>query len=40
MKLTKDEKKMLSGGYGEATRRAMEILVKMGEYAGASAWSR
>jgi len=36
MKLTKDEEKMLSGGYGEATRRAMEILVKMGEYAGAA----
>jgi hypothetical protein len=35
MELTKDEEKMLSGGYGEATRRAMEILVKMGEYAGA-----
>ena len=35
MKLTKDEEKMLSGGYGEANRRAMEILVKMGEYAGA-----
>jgi predicted aconitase len=32
MQLTKDEEKMLSGGYGEATRRAMEILVKMGEY--------
>lgn len=35
MRLTKDEKKMLSGEYGEATRRAMEILVKMGEYEGA-----
>ena len=35
MKLTKDEEKMLSGGHGEAYRRAMEILVKMGEYAGA-----
>ena len=35
MKLTKDEEKMLSGGQGEACRRAMGILVKMGEYAGA-----
>lgn len=35
MKLTKDEEKMLSGAYGEATRRAMEILVAMGEYSGA-----
>jgi len=35
MQLTKDEEKMLSGGYGEATRRAMEILVKMGEYEAA-----
>lgn len=35
MRLTKEEEKMLSGGYGEAYRRAMEILVKMGEYAGA-----
>jgi len=35
MRLTKDEKNMLSGEYGEATRRAMEILVKMGEYSGA-----
>ncbi|MCL5734183.1 MAG: aconitase X catalytic domain-containing protein [Actinobacteria bacterium] len=35
MRLTKDEEKMLSGGYGEATRRAMEILVTMGDYAGA-----
>jgi predicted aconitase len=35
MELTKDEEKMLSGGYGEATRRAMDILVKMGEYSGA-----
>ncbi len=32
MQLTKDEKKMLSGEYGEATKKAMEILVKMGEY--------
>ena len=36
MRLTKDEQKMLSGGYGEATRRAMEILVKMGDYSGAT----
>ncbi len=35
MELTEDEEKMVSGGYGEATRRAMEILVKMGEYSGA-----
>jgi predicted aconitase len=35
MRLTKDEQKMLSGEYGEATRRAMDILVKMGEYSGA-----
>lgn len=34
MRLTKGEKKMLNGEYGEATRRAMEILVKMGEYEG------
>ena len=40
MKLTKDEEKMLSGGQGEAYRRAMEILVKMGEYAGGNAWSQ
>jgi predicted aconitase len=35
MKLTKDEERMLSGKEGEGYRRAMEILVKMGEYAGA-----
>ena len=35
MRLTQDEEKMLSGGHGEATRRAMEILVKMGDYSGA-----
>jgi predicted aconitase len=35
MHLTKDEEKMLSGGYGKACKKAMEILVKMGEYAGA-----
>jgi predicted aconitase len=32
MELTKDEEKMLSGGYGEGYRRAMEILVRMGEF--------
>jgi predicted aconitase len=32
MRLTKDEEKMLSGGYGEGYRKAMEILVKMGEF--------
>jgi predicted aconitase len=32
MRLTKDEEKMLSGGYGEGYRRAIEILVKMGEF--------
>ncbi len=32
MQLTKDEEKMLSGGYGEGYRRAIEILVKMGEF--------
>jgi predicted aconitase len=32
MRLTKDEEKMLSGGYGEGYRKAMEILVKLGEY--------
>jgi predicted aconitase len=32
MELTKDEEKMLSGGYGEGYRRAIEILVKMGEF--------
>jgi predicted aconitase len=35
MHLTKDEEKMLSGGHGEAYKRAMEILVKMGDYTGA-----
>jgi predicted aconitase len=29
MHLTKDEEKMLSGGYGEGYRKAMEILVKL-----------
>jgi len=32
MQLTKDEEKMLSGGYGEGYKRAMEILVKLGEF--------
>jgi len=32
MNLTKDEEKMLSGGYGEGYRRAMEILVKLGNF--------
>ncbi len=32
MRLTKDEEKMLSGGYGEGYRRAIEILVKLGEF--------
>ena len=32
MRLTEDEEKMLSGGYGEGYRRAIEILVKMGEF--------
>ncbi len=35
MRLRPDEEKMLSGGDGEAKRRAMEILVKMGDYSGA-----
>ena len=32
MELTKDEEKMLSGGYGEGYKRALEILVRMGEF--------
>ena len=32
MQLTKDEEKMLSGGYGEGYKKAIEILVKMGEF--------
>ena len=32
MQLTKGEEKMLSGGYGEGYRRAIEILVKLGEF--------
>jgi predicted aconitase len=35
MQLTEDEKRMLSGGYGEGYRRAMEILVQLGDYYGA-----
>lgn len=35
MYLTKDEEKMLSGKEGEGYRRAMDILVKMGDYYGA-----
>jgi predicted aconitase len=32
MQLTKDEEKMLSGGYGKGFQKAMSILVKMGEF--------
>ena len=32
MRLTKDEERMLAGGYGEGYRRAIDILVKMGEF--------
>jgi len=32
MKLTRDEEKMLSGGCGQGYKRAMEILVRMGEF--------
>ena len=32
MQLTKDEEKMLSGGYGAGYQKAMEVLVKMGEF--------
>ena len=32
MQLTKDEEKMLSGGYGEGYKKAMEILVGLGEF--------
>lgn len=35
MKLTKEEEKMLSGSYGQAYKKAMEILVKMGEFSSA-----
>jgi predicted aconitase len=32
MQLTKDEQKMLDGGYGKGFQHAMQILVKMGEF--------
>jgi predicted aconitase len=32
MQLTKDEEKMLAGGYGKGYQKAMNILVKMGEF--------
>jgi len=32
MQLTKDEEKMLSGGYGAGYQKALEVLVKMGEF--------
>jgi predicted aconitase len=32
MQLTKDEQKMLDGGYGKGYQKAMQILVKMGEF--------
>lgn len=32
MQLTKDEQKMLDGGYGKGFQKAMSILVKMGEF--------
>ena len=32
MRLTKDEQKMLAGENGEGYRRAMEVLVRMGEF--------
>ncbi len=32
MRLTEDEERMLAGEYGEGYRRAIEILVKMGEF--------
>ena len=32
MQLTKDEEKMFAGGYGEGYRKAMEVLVKLGEF--------
>ncbi|MFA5309953.1 MAG: aconitase X [Dehalococcoidales bacterium] len=32
MQLTRDEEKMLSGGYGAGYQKAMEVLVKMGEF--------
>ncbi|MDD5013758.1 MAG: aconitase X, partial [Atribacterota bacterium] len=35
MELTKEEEKMLSGAYGEGYKRAIEVLVKLGEFYGA-----
>ncbi len=32
MQLTKDEQKMLDGGYGEGYQKAIQVLVKMGEF--------
>ncbi|MCL5734181.1 MAG: aconitase X [Actinobacteria bacterium] len=32
MRLTEDEERMLAGGYGEGYRRAIEILVSLGEF--------
>jgi predicted aconitase len=32
MQLTKDEQKMLDGGYGKGYQKAMQVLVKMGEF--------
>jgi predicted aconitase len=35
MRLTKDEQKMLDGGYGEAYQKAIDVLVQLGEFYGA-----
>ncbi|MEM3540357.1 MAG: aconitase X, partial [Thermoplasmata archaeon] len=35
MFLTKEEEKMLNGEMGEAKRKAMEIIVKLGDFFGA-----
>ena len=35
MHLTKDEEKMLAGGYGEGYKKALEVLVRLGEFYGA-----
>ncbi len=32
MRLTKDEEKMLAGGYGEGYKKALEVLVQLGEF--------
>jgi predicted aconitase len=32
MRLTKDEEKMLAGGYGEGYKKAIEVLVRLGEF--------